>query len=395
MLRCNKYIKILTLSLVKVHRRMKAMIFTTDAIFALVIVGAALSIIVYFNFAVQTPYSLSGLQAQTLLATLSSTSTASLGNASLIPCYPSSNASILQTAVQLYMSGAGSCATYLLNSLYPMTNYGLFLNGNYAPSLNVSSYNGLSSYIDIGSSPNLNLVGPFTLSAWINPKYPPNGYGSYGQVIAKTNSGGSGGYEFGWLGSASCSTLYMTNGPGTINSNKSICTGVWSYIAITFDGTNSIFYINGVKQGTSSTLTYPSSTQDTGIGRAPARTLLPFNGLIADVQIYNTALSSAQIATLYAGGIAGPTLGTAAGNIGWWPLEGDARDYSGYNDTGTPTNVIYVNGNYVPNSYKGTYSVSTARLLVPFSQYQTSYPSSAIFTYNAFKLYSVGVYAWR
>jgi hypothetical protein len=53
-----------------------------------------------------------------------------------------------------------------------------------------------------------------------------------------------------------------------------------------------------------------------------------FQGFIADVQLYNTSLSQSEIKTLYAEGMGGAPV-----NIeylaGWWPLNGDTRDYSG------------------------------------------------------------------
>ncbi|MDE1851433.1 MAG: LamG domain-containing protein [Candidatus Micrarchaeota archaeon] len=204
----------------------------------------------------------------------------------------------------------------------------------------VGQFNGQNSYIDVGNPSILNLVGSFTISAWIDPNYPPNSNGAYGQVFAKTDSGGQGGYEFGWLGNNKCSSTYVTNGPSTLNSNSSICAGTWSHITLTFDGTNSVLYINGQAHGSNSGITYPSSTQDTGIGRAPGRTGYPYNGLIADVQIYNTSLDPVSVKSLYLEGIGGAPIDLQH-LIGWWPLNGNNNDYSGINSQGTAANVIW------------------------------------------------------
>ncbi len=65
-----------------------------------------------------------------------------------------------------------------------------------------------------------------------------------------------------------------------------------------------------------------------------------FNGIITNVQVYNTSLSTDEIQSLYGEWISGaplplPTL------IGWWQLNGDTSDYSGNNNNnGVPFNVL-------------------------------------------------------
>ncbi len=63
-------------------------------------------------------------------------------------------------------------------------------------------------------------------------------------------------------------------------------------------------------------------------------------GDIVNVQFYNQALSQAQINQLFSEGMAGSPLGSA-GLVGYWPLNGTAKDYSGNNNNGVATNVIY------------------------------------------------------
>ena len=65
------------------------------------------------------------------------------------------------------------------------------------------------------------------------------------------------------------------------------------------------------------------------------------NGKIANVQLYDTALSSTQIKTLYEEGYAGIPV-TTNGLVAWLPLDGNANDYSGNNNNGIPTNVNWV-----------------------------------------------------
>ena len=65
------------------------------------------------------------------------------------------------------------------------------------------------------------------------------------------------------------------------------------------------------------------------------------NGKIADVQMYDTALSHNQIKILYEEGYAGIPV-TVNGLIAWLSLDGNANDYSGNNNNGVTTNVNWV-----------------------------------------------------
>ncbi len=65
-----------------------------------------------------------------------------------------------------------------------------------------------------------------------------------------------------------------------------------------------------------------------------------FNGSIADVQFYNASLTANQIQYLYQEGIGGVPV-QLQNLVGWWPLNGDTNDYSGNNNNGVPTKIIY------------------------------------------------------
>ncbi|MFP3288872.1 MAG: LamG-like jellyroll fold domain-containing protein [Candidatus Micrarchaeota archaeon] len=72
-----------------------------------------------------------------------------------------------------------------------------------------------------------------------------------------------------------------------------------------------------------------------------------FNGSIANVQIYNTSLSASEIQALYQEGIGGAPIDLQH-LVAWWPLNGNANDYSGNGNNGQASNV-----NFVSNWYSG------------------------------------------
>ena len=66
-----------------------------------------------------------------------------------------------------------------------------------------------------------------------------------------------------------------------------------------------------------------------------------FNGSISNVQVYKTILSTNQIDNLNLAGIGGAPISNV-GLVGWWPLDGNANDYSGNGNNGVATNVQWV-----------------------------------------------------
>ncbi len=67
-------------------------------------------------------------------------------------------------------------------------------------------------------------------------------------------------------------------------------------------------------------------------------------GFISDVQVYNSSLSQSEVDKLYQEGIGGEPIKLNS-LIAWWPLNGNANDYSGNNNDGSASNLIW-SGNW-------------------------------------------------
>jgi hypothetical protein len=65
-----------------------------------------------------------------------------------------------------------------------------------------------------------------------------------------------------------------------------------------------------------------------------------FDGSIANVQVYNTAIPANNIEILYREGIGGAPM-NIQNLVAWWPLNGNANDYSGNDKNGVPNGVSY------------------------------------------------------
>ena len=132
-----------------------------------------------------------------------------------------------------------------------------------------------------------------------------------------------------WADSASPTT--GTSNPISLNQ--------WYSAAVTYNGYVMSLYLNGVLQSsiaaTNSLILNEPMTLGTDSG-----VQYFWNSQIADFQIYNTSLSTAEVQGLYAEGMGGaPT--RLQNLVGWWPLNGNANDYSGNGNNGAATSVLY------------------------------------------------------
>ncbi len=66
----------------------------------------------------------------------------------------------------------------------------------------------------------------------------------------------------------------------------------------------------------------------------------PFNGYLSNVQVYNTTLTAGEAYSLYLEGIGGAPV-KLQNLVAWYPLNGNANDYSGNNNNGVPAAVSY------------------------------------------------------
>ena len=201
---------------------------------------------------------------------------------------------------------------------------------------NAAEFNGSSSYIDTGISS----LGPnFSVSLWINEV-----------------SLDSGGYFGNWNATSSDDMFWRTNTDGSIRisfdggptqsfgSAGDITVNNWHHIVVTFNNGTINVYADGNSKGSTTT---PNTVFNSGanfyIGDDNSGTF--FNGKIDQVRIFNKALSSSEVTTLYGETSASSTKSTTdifgdSSGISLYELESNANDTSGTNN-GTATNVVY------------------------------------------------------
>ena len=181
----------------------------------------------------------------------------------------------------------------------------------------------------------------------------------YGRLIDKRS--GTSGYTLS-VGTSKELVLELNNGAGSAGffTSSVYADGKLKHVVISADRDgNASFYINGVLDETidiSSKAGNLDSTSDLFIGAdAPSGVGLYYNGLIAGVKMYSTALTAAQVADLYNN--PEKVVPTGVDNTAlklWLPMmEGagtTAYDGSGNGNHGTISGGTYVNGVGAPVS---------------------------------------------
>ena len=218
------------------------------------------------------------------------------------------------------------------------TVQGVNLEGlcNNVPPQFVAQMNGASSFIKMTNVPALDSVNAITVAAWIKIT------GS-GQETVVSLDGETGGVQtFVYAGG----NFAIWNSGGTLLTTKPVNDNNWHFVVGTWQpGVGRIAYVDGVQVGSGAVASITAATHDNQIGTqcgaANSVNCNAFlNGQIANVQVYNTSLSQSEVQALYLKGIGGAPVDPTH-LVGWWPLNGNAQDYSGLGYGGTPAGVSY------------------------------------------------------
>ena len=237
-------------------------------------------------------------------------------------------------------------------------------------------FNGSNSGINLPSSLNTSVIdatGAFSISMWINANdvntiqylFCSN---NSNNVDLGINSNGQGVGKIVWV-------IYNTSYSYLV-STATITINTWYNIAVTYNNGSSELFINGVSQGTSIKTLLESSIEPT-LGYRNTGGSVRFNGSIDQVRIFNKALNSTEVTTLYnetacdALACSGTTntlqvLGDSS-CIAAYPLDGSPADLSG-NYNGVQTDVTYPVGKYdLAASFNGSSSSIDSGYSLPAS----------------------------
>ncbi len=220
----------------------------------------------------------------------------------------------------------------------------------------VGVFNGQNSYI---TTPNSLAFEPasFTVSFWIQL----DAHWGWDGIVDKARNP-----EFGFYfittnvgASQQQGIIYGVNASGTPCCNEwSYAWGDynWHFVTGTFGDGQRTLYVDGKLVDslsgsyTANSIEWGSSIPLTiGARGDPLNSYL--NASLANIQMYNTTLSANEIEQLYVEGIGGaPT--RLQNLVAWWPLNGNANDYSGNGHNGTVVGAGFSGGSL--SSYQAT-----------------------------------------
>lgn len=193
------------------------------------------------------------------------------------------------------------------------------------------SFNGTSSKVTASNSAQLN-SDYTTLSFWVKVNKLP----AQGEAFLFS----FGGWQERWKVSLPDhgKVVWTTNNTSGISdmdagdANK-LPEGAWRHVVLIHNGTQDKIFINGVLAAQKNVAgTLNSTTKPLGIGYNAVDGGNFFNGVLDEVEIYNYALSDAQVATLYTTQSTSPA--TAADLVAAYPFAGDAADTTQFGNDG-------------------------------------------------------------
>lgn len=169
----------------------------------------------------------------------------------------------------------------------------------------VLAFDGTNDYVSVPYNAALNSTS-FTASAWVKFE---GGAGKFRAIVSNRGDGPTRGWIL-YGTDTNIFRLMIANSGGSWTSidGPALVLNSWTHVAATFDGTNAILYINGEKAG-EKTLTYVNNIANPlRIGAGKNESTTPdfyLNGLIDEVQLWNTALTEAEIANYSSGHVTG------------------------------------------------------------------------------------------
>jgi hypothetical protein len=305
-------------------------------------------------------------------------------------CYSPLHATLLSAAATMYWNSQPGCASALLNSVYPLANYSLFV-GNTIPGLaTVASFNGMQGYVSAKNNGALNSSSYVSASFWINISAVPAStirvvnYGDNSNCLSPTPECG---WFFSLTNTGTIQFNVMYGSTQTSVTSVPLASKKWYLVTGVYNGTNTNLYISANTPSTASfsgviSPTTPNINLTIG-GMPPSWGGAYFTGNLANLQVYSDPFNQQQVSQLYREGIEGVPINNY-GLVAWYPFAGDANDYSLFNSGFVTGGVNFIKIPYASPEFSNAYEVSKASTLLPVLNYSTGSNNSV----------QVGVLTW-
>jgi len=169
-----------------------------------------------------------------------------------------------------------------------------WIDGKFGKAL---EFDGVDDYVKVPDSASLDIYPSFTLSCWV--KWIE--FSDVDKILDKTKPGGDG-WSYRYNNDNQKFGFWDNSNTWTESDSVALETNIFYHVAITYNGTTLVFYLNGDALS-SVTVTIPSTIDTTeplkiggaGLSVSPK----PMNAIIDEPRIYNRALSEEEISDLY------------------------------------------------------------------------------------------------
>ncbi len=207
----------------------------------------------------------------------------------------------------------------------------------------VAQFNGQNSYVALDQIQAGEGTGSVSFALWFYVMSLPN---SYPMLFGNTANSPRNGYDMfiggpgsGVKGEAVSERFYGGSRTPLYGTPSSIGPGSWYFAVIAYNGVTASLYINGVLQESAASSGSIASNEIMEIGSNGAAGEYG-NYQISNFQVYNTSLSAPEVNALYDEGIGAVPI-DVQNLVGWWPLNGNGNDYSGYYNNGALSGVSF------------------------------------------------------
>jgi hypothetical protein len=160
-------------------------------------------------------------------------------------------------------------------------------------------FDGTNDYVNIGTNSSLAITGDITICAWV---YINNFSSTYNSIIGKTTSGGMPA-PYDYYMNINTGRLVFLRGNGSVyaytTSTASPALNTWQFVAVTMSGTTITHYLNGETNGIDTASTTIADNGDNALVGSRGDSVTKMNGKINTLQIYNRALSAAEVQQNY------------------------------------------------------------------------------------------------
>lgn len=207
-------------------------------------------------------------------------------------------------------------------------NPGTLVNGaTFAPGIvgSAFSFDGVDDYVDVADHPTLDLAsGEFTIAVWVNPDVCPNVGLDNASLVIKESGTVFAAYSLSlFQGQFSFASSGNAAAWGTLMQGGVCAAGAWHHVSVTQSAGVANLYVNGLVVSTDNTAVTPLNTilpmrfglREDG-SSSPGLQPVFLDGRLDEVMLFDRALGSGEIQTMFDAGMAGACLVPAVSEWG-------------------------------------------------------------------------------